>query len=80
MRFRRPRGFAGGELRLHPFSPDGARDWLDIEPEHNALLAFPSWAPHEVRPVNCPSRRFEESRFAVKVWFRTIPSAGAVVR
>lgn len=74
--FRHPRAFTGGALRLFPFGTVDDEDWLDIEPEHNALLAFPSWAPHEVRPVSCPSGRFEDCRFAVNIWFRTIPNDG----
>jgi Rps23 Pro-64 3,4-dihydroxylase Tpa1-like proline 4-hydroxylase len=69
-----PRGFSGGQLRLHRFGAtaasasdsDGALE--DIEPEQNCLVAFPSWAPHEVRPVACPTRAFGGSRFAVNAW------------
>lgn len=72
--FRRPKGYSGGALRLHRFDPMGADEaWLDIEPEHNSLLVFPSWAPHEVRLVTCASGRFEDSRFAVNIWLCTRP-------
>lgn len=74
--FRRPRAFDGGELRLFAFGEKGADDpWLDIEPEHNALVVFPSWAPHEVRPVSSASGRFEHSRFAVNIWLCTRPKS-----
>lgn len=72
---REPQGFSGGALRLYRF---GARtgaearegEYVDIEPMANSLVAFPSWAMHEVRPVSCPSGRFEDRRFAVNIWFR----------
>jgi Rps23 Pro-64 3,4-dihydroxylase Tpa1-like proline 4-hydroxylase len=68
--YREPKGFAGGELRLHAFDFDGAAgDFVDIEPAQNSLLVFPSFAAHEVRRVSCPGRRFEDSRFAVNCWF-----------
>jgi Rps23 Pro-64 3,4-dihydroxylase Tpa1-like proline 4-hydroxylase len=64
---RRPKAFAGGELRLHAIGdPDR---FVDIEPVHNALLVFPAWAPHEVRPISCPSGAFVDARFAVNCWF-----------
>jgi Rps23 Pro-64 3,4-dihydroxylase Tpa1-like proline 4-hydroxylase len=48
------------------FQRDAA--FADIEPGQNRLVAFPSWAPHEVMPISCPSRRFIDSRFAVNCW------------
>jgi SM-20-related protein len=64
---RRPKGFAGGELRLYAIGdPDR---FVDVEPVHNALLVFPAWAPHEVRRVSCASGAFMDSRFAVNCWF-----------
>jgi SM-20-related protein len=63
---RQPQGFAGGALRLHAIGdPDRC---LDVEPVHNTLVVFPSWAPHEVRPVSCPSGQFMDSRFAINCW------------
>lgn len=64
-----PRVFTGGALRLYPFgSADGESGFVDIEPEQNTLVAFPSWAAHEVLPVSCPSRRFADARFAINCW------------
>jgi SM-20-related protein len=64
-----PKGFTGGELRLHNFTAQESEgDYVDIVPEQNSFLLFPSWARHEVRPVACPSRRFEDSRFAINCW------------
>ena len=72
---REPRGFSGGALRLHRFSADWDRtdadpsSYVDVQPLDNSLVAFPSWAMHEVRPVSCPSGRFEDYRFALNCWF-----------
>lgn len=66
---REPKRFSGGALRLHRFGGEGAEgDWVDIEPEQNSFVIFPSWARHEVRTISCPSRDFADSRFAVNVW------------
>jgi hypothetical protein len=66
-----PRAFSGGALRLHPFGgADPDARFIDIEPQRNRLVVFPSWAPHEVLQVSCPSRRFLDSRFAVNCWIR----------
>ncbi|MDB5694338.1 MAG: thioesterase superfamily protein [Alphaproteobacteria bacterium] len=72
---REPKGFSGGELRLHRFGSDGdPGDVVDLEPLQNSLVAFPSWATHEVREVACESRAFEDSRFAVNIWLcRELP-------
>lgn len=60
-----PQAFGGGALRLHAIGGDR---YADIEPAHNTLLVFPSWAPHEVMPVSVPSKRFIDSRFAINCW------------
>lgn len=67
-----PKRFTGGEIRLYSFlpSPQGEDSFIDIEPERDLLLLFPSWAPHEVRPVSCPSGEFLASRFAINCWYR----------
>lgn len=66
-----PRRFGGGELRMHSILPpeQGGRH-EDIEMERDMLLLFPSWAPHEVRPVSCPSGDFADHRFAINCWYR----------
>jgi SM-20-related protein len=63
-----PKAFSGGAFRLYGFGTNDAGNFVDIEPDQNTLLAFPSWAWHEVLPVNCPSRRFSDSRFNVNCW------------
>lgn len=60
-----PKAFSGGALRLHP---DGKGAFIDIEPEQNTLVVFPSETVHEVLPISCPSRRFSDSRFAINCW------------
>lgn len=70
---RTPRGFSGGELRLHAIASaaDGTRCFTDITPEQDMFVLFPSWVPHEVRKVSCPSAAFADSRFAVNCWYRS---------
>ncbi len=66
---REPKSFTGGQLRLHRLCTNGEPgNHVDIEPEGNSLLIFPSWAAHEVRAVQCPSSRFEDNRFSVNCW------------
>ena len=63
---REPKGFTGGVLRL--YSPLDPGAFVDIEPAHNSLVAFPAWVPHEVLPVSVPSGDFMDSRFSVNGW------------
>ncbi|MGQ3072635.1 MAG: 2OG-Fe(II) oxygenase [Ferrovibrionaceae bacterium] len=66
-----PKSYSGGELRLHSILPtEQGGQFLDITPEQDMLLLFPSWAPHEVRPVACPSGAFMDQRFAINCWYR----------
>jgi hypothetical protein len=62
---RRPRRFTGGRLRLYDMSGKHA---LAFEPMHDSLLAFPSFARHEVEKVFCPGGIFADSRFSVNIW------------
>lgn len=63
-----PRSFSGGALRLWSFGDASERESRDIDPVGNTLVVFPSFASHEVRPVQCPSQKFEDSRFAINCW------------
>lgn len=63
-----PQAFTGGELRLVAPGPLSGED-VSIAPLDGRLAVFPSWLVHQVLPVRCPSRRFEDSRFAVNCWF-----------
>jgi len=66
---RSPKAFTGGALRLYALGrADTLADYVDIEPQHNSLVVFPSWAPHSVERVACPSGAFSDSRFAVNAW------------
>jgi SM-20-related protein len=64
-----PKGFSGGALRLHSlFESEQEDGFIDVEPNQNSLVVFPSWMPHEVLPISCPSKRFSDSRFAINCW------------
>jgi Rps23 Pro-64 3,4-dihydroxylase Tpa1-like proline 4-hydroxylase len=63
-----PKAFTGGALRLHAIGGKEGENFIDIDPIRNSLLVFLSWAPHEVTPVSCPSKRFIDSRFAINCW------------
>jgi SM-20-related protein len=63
--FREPRQFTGGALRLYDFR---GREHVDIDPVCGLVTAFPSWLPHEVLPVACPTGDFADNRFAVNIW------------
>jgi SM-20-related protein len=65
---RAPKRFEGGCLRLHRIGAQPGDEGLDIPPEQNSLVVFPSWGPHEVMRVSCPSGEFADSRFAVNCW------------
>jgi Rps23 Pro-64 3,4-dihydroxylase Tpa1-like proline 4-hydroxylase len=72
-----PGGFSGGILRLHRIGGmPGDIGGADIAPEPNSLVVFPSWAPHEVLPVRCPSGAFKDSRFAVNCWIYRARAGG----
>ena len=62
-----PRRFTGGQLALYPLLGDGEPALL--APEHNLLVAFPSIAQHEVRPVSLDPDSFADARFAINCWF-----------
>jgi SM-20-related protein len=60
-----PRRFAGGALAIHGLGPLGG---AVIEPQHNRLVAFPAFVPHEVLPVSCPGDAFADRRFSINCW------------
>jgi len=70
---REPKGFEGGELRLHDaFEQNGAYattgEYKVIVPEHNQIVFFQSSLLHEITSVICPSQAFADSRFTVNGW------------
>lgn len=75
-----PKAFSGGALRLYALGDAAHETFVDIEPAHNSLLVFPSWAPHQVMPVQCPSKRFIDSRFAVNCWVYRVKRDAAAPR
>jgi Rps23 Pro-64 3,4-dihydroxylase Tpa1-like proline 4-hydroxylase len=71
-----PKAFAGGALRLYSFgAKEHEGNFVDVQPEQNMLLAFPSWAWHEVLPVSCPSGRFSDSRFNMNCWVHRVSNS-----
>ncbi|WP_329012262.1 2OG-Fe(II) oxygenase [Streptomyces sp. NBC_00690] len=80
---RSPRPFQGGDLRVYdislPVSSEGkatweSRTWRDYEPQHDSIVFFRPSAWHEVRPVSCPSKQHEDSRFAINGWMTRLPA------
>jgi SM-20-related protein len=73
-----PRRFSGGELRLFGF-PKGLADgrpvpFVDIIPETDTLVAFPSWLSHEVLPVRVPTGIWVDRRFTINCWIHRVDS------
>ena len=66
----RPKRFSGGALRLYPLPTRVAPvpEPIDVMPEHDTLVAFSSWMPHEVMPTVCPTKQFEDYRFSINCW------------
>ena len=70
-----PNAFSGGELRLFDSKLENnffvkADSFKTIEPRHNSIIFFPSYCMHEVLPIQCPSRKFADSRFTINGWVR----------
>ncbi|MEV6954825.1 2OG-Fe(II) oxygenase [Streptomyces sp. NPDC051183] len=79
----KPRGFAGGQLRLYDTLLDEgsarpAESYRTIEPEHDTIVFFPAGAFHEVVPSTCPSGRFADHRFTLTTWISGSGSASPV--
>lgn len=64
--FREPKRFSGGEISFRSLAGD--EEW-QAEPQHNRLVAFASFDPHEVLPVSVPGDAFADARFSVNCWF-----------
>ena len=64
-----PKAFSGGVLRLHSLAGTGEQGaFVDIPPDYDTLVFFPSMFPHEVLLVQSPSGKFLDSRFAINCW------------
>jgi SM-20-related protein len=75
-----PRRFSGGELRLYglpTLSTAGAPAFVDVVPETDTMVVFPSWMRHEVRPVSVPSGAWLDSRFSLNCWLHRASPAAA---
>ena len=74
-----PRRFSGGELRLYglpALSADGVRGFVDVMPETDTMVIFPSWLRHEVLPVRVPSGEWAHSRFTLNCWLHRAAANG----
>lgn len=73
--YQEPCAFTGGELWLYDTELDGKHPIAQtktqtIQPANNSIVFFNSDCQHEVRPVYCPSREFQDSRFTLNGWLR----------
>ena len=71
--YREPKSFSGGELVIYDSTIENsyyanAESFKTIEPKNNSIVFFLSRYMHEVLPVNCPSRSFQNSRFTINGW------------
>jgi Rps23 Pro-64 3,4-dihydroxylase Tpa1-like proline 4-hydroxylase len=72
-----PPQFSEGALRLYDTAlKEGvahqSNTFKDIEPRNNRIVFFNSRCKHEVLPVRCPSKKFEDSRFTLNGWIRRV--------
>jgi Rps23 Pro-64 3,4-dihydroxylase Tpa1-like proline 4-hydroxylase len=72
-----PPQFSGGELRLYDTdlqdsSLELTSEFQSIAPSNNSIVFFDSRLKHEVMPVSCPSKKFEDSRFTINGWIRRV--------
>ena len=70
-----PHRFSGGQLRLYGFPQRSAAGtessrppFVELAPETDSLIFFPSWLRHEVLPVRVPSGAWADSRFTINCW------------
>jgi SM-20-related protein len=80
-----PRRFEGGQLRLHGFpvifpgKAAGPAPSVDVQPDTDSLVVFPSWLRHEVLPVRVESGAWMDGRFTIGCWLhRKLPSDAAL--
>lgn len=59
--WREPKPFLGGEIEI---------EGTIYTPPANSIIFFPSSAMHEVMPVRCASKCWQDSRFTVNGWCR----------
>lgn len=66
--------FTGGELAIYPFAKGS--DPVLISPRPNRLVAFPSFALHEVCRVEVAGDGFRDARFSINAWLHRHRSDG----
>ena len=71
---REPRAFTGGDLVIYPMIGDAHEV---IAPRADRLVAIPSFAPHEILPVEVPGNRFADARVALVSWLVRPPAAAS---
>jgi SM-20-related protein len=78
-----PHRFSGGELRIFglPTLSGGkagaSLPFIDVVPETDTMVVFPSWLRHEVMPVRVPSGAWIDGRFTINCWLhRVSPPSG----
>ncbi|MEM9772044.1 MAG: 2OG-Fe(II) oxygenase [Cyanobacteria bacterium P01_D01_bin.73] len=72
-----PKAYDGGALRIYETDLNGPATepselFEDVVPANNTVVLFDSRVKHEVLPVSCPSRKFEDSRFTLNGWLRRV--------
>lgn len=72
-----PKAYSGGALRIYETDVGGpatepSEKFADVIPANNSIVLFDSRVKHEVLPVVCPSRKFEDSRFTLNGWLRQV--------
>jgi SM-20-related protein len=70
---KQPAQFTGGALRIYDSLSNEGQRWQaesfqQVQPVSNRMVVFPSDSFHELLPIRCPSRQFEDSRFSVTNW------------
>jgi Rps23 Pro-64 3,4-dihydroxylase Tpa1-like proline 4-hydroxylase len=70
-----PARFSGGNLRLYDSRVEAgmwvaAGTFVELKPENNMLVLFPSRLLHEVLPIECLSHAFADGRFTINGWVR----------
>jgi hypothetical protein len=63
---RTPKMFSGGDLRI--FAVRTPNKYVEVAPDRDLLIAFPSFVPHEVMRVTSASQDPKDSRFAINCW------------
>ncbi len=79
-----PKQFSGGELWMYDTVEgngyyERGEDHVVVEPLHNSIIFFPSWAHHEVRPVKALAEGLDGCRMTVNGWYHARPHVDPMV-